>query len=133
MELIINKNLQLKTIQDEFQAHYPYLKIEFYEKPHREGEGTQTKNTIKPEVTLGMLPGFKKEGQLRVRGTMTVAELENSFCQFGLNAQVFRKSGELWLQTIQTDNWTLIQQLEAAIDMAEENSGQVPEDYHEQE
>jgi hypothetical protein len=42
---------------------------------------------------------------------MTVAELERLFVEnFGLNAQVFRRSGTLWLQTSATDNWTLAEQ-----------------------
>ena len=38
-------------------------------------------------------------------------ELEKIFKdQFGLAVQVFRKSGNLWLETTMTDNWTLQQQ-----------------------
>ena len=39
---------------------------------------------------------------------MTVAEFEKRFqVEFGLNAQVFRKSGKVWLETTITDNLTL--------------------------
>jgi hypothetical protein len=42
---------------------------------------------------------------------MKVNELENIFQQkFSLSAQVFRKSGNLWLETTMTDNWSLLQQ-----------------------
>jgi len=27
--------------------------------------------------------------------------------QFGLHVQIFRKSGDLWLQTSKTDEWTI--------------------------
>jgi hypothetical protein len=34
--------------------------------------------------------------------------------KFGINVQVFRKAGELWLQTTITDHWTLAEQERAA-------------------
>jgi hypothetical protein len=42
---------------------------------------------------------------------MTVSELEKSFTEiYGLYTQVFRKSGNIWLVTTITDNWTLNEQ-----------------------
>ena len=42
---------------------------------------------------------------------MKVAELENAFAKsFGFAVQVFRKSGNVWLQTTATDDWTLEEQ-----------------------
>jgi len=42
---------------------------------------------------------------------MKVIDLEKMFKnRFNLSAQVFRKSGNLWLETTMTDNWTLLQQ-----------------------
>lgn len=38
---------------------------------------------------------------------MTVAELEAKLQDHGIFAQVFRKSGDLWLETTRTDGWTL--------------------------
>ena len=64
---------------------------------------------------------------------MKVAELENDFSgQFGLQVQVFRKSGEVWLQTTKTDNWTLIEQNQAALEMNAASAAPELEDYHEQ-
>lgn len=42
---------------------------------------------------------------------MKVSELEKLFKdKFKLAVQVFRKSGNLWLETTMTDNWSLLQQ-----------------------
>ena len=42
---------------------------------------------------------------------MTVNELEQRFSDvYGLGVQVFRKSGNVWLETTVTDGWTLEQQ-----------------------
>lgn len=44
---------------------------------------------------------------------MKVGELEAALKdQFGLTVQVFRHSGNIWLETVLTDKWTLQQQNE---------------------
>ena len=35
---------------------------------------------------------------------------------FGLHVQIFRKSGDIWLQTSSTDHWTLEHHQEKAIE-----------------
>jgi len=40
--------------------------------------------------------------------------------RFGLAAQVFRKSGRVWLETIRTDNWTLNDQNKHGRELSEE-------------
>ena len=42
---------------------------------------------------------------------MSVADLEKAFMnKFGLLTQVFRRSGNIWLETSITDGWSLKQQ-----------------------
>ncbi|MBK6949217.1 MAG: hypothetical protein IPH16_15200 [Haliscomenobacter sp.] len=42
---------------------------------------------------------------------MTVREFEQAFYDtYGLNVQVFRRSGNIWIQTTATDSWTLAEQ-----------------------
>jgi hypothetical protein len=42
---------------------------------------------------------------------MSVADLEKAFMnKFGLLTQVFRRSGNIWLETSITDGWSLRQQ-----------------------
>ena len=46
-----------------------------------------------------------------VKRTRTVAEVENDLKkQFGLPVQIFRLSGNVWIETILTDDWTLEKQ-----------------------
>jgi uncharacterized protein (DUF1697 family) len=52
-----------------------------------------------------------KTGDLIFSAETTVADLENTFFRdFGLSAQVFRRSGNVWLETSATDSWSLMQQ-----------------------
>jgi len=94
-------------VQQDFNNAFPFLKIEFFRNLNRQ-----------PAFTFQeMLPHNKRvaEGQTAVTGgdieinaTMTVKELEKLFKdQFSLAVQVFRRSGNLWLETTMTDGWTL--------------------------
>ena len=52
-----------------------------------------------------------KEDIIEIEERMKVSELEKLFKdKFKLAVQVFRKSGNLWLETTMTDNWSLLQQ-----------------------
>ncbi|GAB3426381.1 hypothetical protein GCM10027516_30200 [Niabella aquatica] len=57
--------------------------------------------------------GLLKEGIVDINGDITVAELGNSFAALGLRTEVFRKSGNVWVETFLTDSWTLQQQNKA--------------------
>lgn len=134
MEIIINKNEKLKDIQQQFQQHYPFLKIEFYRKGHEEGEGSKPKTLLDNNLSIGAVQKAGKEGLLHIRAITKVSELEkNMEEQFGLAVQVFRKSGNVWLQTTKTDDWTLAEQNQAAAEMNESVTAAEPDDYHEQE
>jgi hypothetical protein len=87
------------------------LKLEFYAKHHEEGEGSEAKLQINDELTIGSVRSTHQEGALSIDGHLKVGSLERMFFEkYGLNVQVFRKSGSLWLQTIKTDDWTLTEQ-----------------------
>jgi hypothetical protein len=44
-----------------------------------------------------------------------VQQVEDKFKnELNLNVQIFRKSGDVWLQTTSTDEWTLLEQIERA-------------------
>lgn len=111
MDIIIDKNKRISQIQDEFQNRFPFLKIEFYSKAHALGQGSSNDNLIDASNTLEQAQTKDLDGVMKIQGIMTVAELEGAFAEnFGLFAQVFRKAGKIWLQTIATDQWTLTEQ-----------------------
>ena len=111
MKIIINDHRKIFAIQEEFQKMFPYLKLEFFSKPHSQG-GSSPKKLIKhPSKTLGECRTIHSKGTITITPQMTVAVLEQNMNDvFGLSVQVFRKSGNAWLETSVTDNWTLEQQ-----------------------
>jgi hypothetical protein len=135
MEIVVNKTKMLKTIQEEFQKCFPFLKLEFYSNSHRVGEGSSKKQALNNNLTVGETPQFKKDSTIEIEKSMKVSELEKAFANaFGLNIQVFRKSNNMWLQTTITDNWSLEKQNQNGKEINTVDTT-LPEenDYHEQE
>lgn len=133
--MVINKQKQLKQIQEEFQKQFPFLKLEFYSDFHKQGEGSDKQKRLDNNLTVGQVSRLPAEKSITISEWMKVSELEKVFKDtFGLSVQVFRKSNNLWLQTTITDGWTLSKQNQSAMEMnIDDNSSTSPEDYHEQE
>ena len=109
--MVISDEKKLKDIQAEFSKKFPYLKIEFYAHEHASGEGSPEKEHLDLEQTVGEVRSIHNRGELSIDGHLKVKTLEKNFAeQYGLFVQVFRRSGQLWLQTISTDEWTLTAQ-----------------------
>ena len=112
MRLEINGERLIKEVQEDFTCAYPFLKIEFFRngavRRHRYSE----KEKIDQQQKLKYSWFWKKDnGYVDIEDSTSVLELENALIdEFGLSAQVYRKSGNVWLETIMTDNWTLKQQ-----------------------
>lgn len=109
----ITDDRKIISIQEEFHQKFPYLKIEFYKKPHEKGEGTPDENKVDPYKTVGEVRQKHTAGDLSIHGNLKVETLENQFASdYGLYVQVYRRSKDIWLQTTATDSWTLAEQNE---------------------
>ena len=119
MKIIINDHRKIYALQKEFNEMFPYLKLEFFSKPHRVGAPSSKKIMKHPGKTLGECRAIHFKGTLTITPQMTVAELEQNFSDvYGLSVQVFRKSGKAWLETTVTDNWTLEQQNNQGLELS---------------
>lgn len=114
MQLSIEEQRMIKEVQAEFSAAYPFLKLEFYKNGNTHEKKNVLQKKVEGNIQLGEIMPFKKsEGHLSIADKMTVADIENAFQeQFGLTVELFRRSGNVWLETTMTDNWTLKQQNE---------------------
>lgn len=111
MLIQIADNKKIYTIQEDFHQMFPYLKLEFFSKPHQAGEPSLKKQMKDNNKTLQQCRTVHNEGAITITPGMTVAELEQQFqTLYGLSVQVFRKSGKVWLETTVTDSWTLHEQ-----------------------
>lgn len=111
MNITINDHRKIFAIQEDFNKRFPYLKLEFFSKPHTKGGATSIKLIKHKSQTLGECRTIHNDGEITIVPAMSVAELEQHFGDiYGLGVQVFRKSGKTWLETTVTDNWTLEEQ-----------------------
>jgi hypothetical protein len=111
MKITINDKRKIFAIQEDFNELFPYLKLEFFSKPHKAGGASPKKLLKSNSKTLGECRTIHKTGTISITPQMTVTELEQHFADvYGLSVQVFRKSGKIWLETTVTDSWTLEEQ-----------------------
>jgi hypothetical protein len=125
--LHISPSKHVYELQQEFSKTYPFLRLDFYLSRLTEpGRPVLTKKLITTS-TLLKDAGLKKDGDLDISGTMTVAELEKLITErYGMNVQVVRRSGNIWLETTMTDDWTLQQQNDHGREIT--THGTLPED-----
>jgi len=111
--LRIDKGSSLKNIQKQFSTYYPFLKIEFFKKipvdqPLYKSESFSTEELSK--YLDGFYEGFVNIDVSRKR---TVSEVERDFEKLlGISAHIFRKSGNVWVETTLTNDWPLEEQNE---------------------
>lgn len=111
MHLHIAPERFISEIQKEFNDLFPFLKIEFFNNRSLTRSDFTARQIIPHSRKLCDSQLGIKEGDIEIDEDMKVNELEKLFKnRFNLAAQVFRKSGNLWLETTMTDNWTLLQQ-----------------------
>lgn len=114
MQLSIKGERLIADVQQEFSNAYPFLKIEFFRNGSERQSRYPASLKISSHARLREAWVLKKDsGLVNLSDSMTVLQLEEALMdEFGLSAQVFRKSGNIWLETTMTDHWTLKQQNE---------------------
>ncbi len=108
MNLTIRPSRLISEIQSEFNKMFPYLKLEFFRKKTGKRLDYSVNNIIRHNQKLAEGQVQPVDGLIDIQPGMTVKELESHFRnEFSLSVQVFRRSGNVWLETTMTDNWTL--------------------------
>lgn len=113
MELRLKKTTTIRDVKKQFSSLFPFLKLEFFIYHHNVKEGSALGREVNDELHLSDITGVLKEDTLTFEPSITVARLEQKLQnEYGLPVQIFRKSGKLWIETIETDNWSLQKQNE---------------------
>jgi len=129
MKSSIARQLLIKEVQNEFSNAYPFLKVDFTrgrgEKrvaPYAGPANAAGNSQVQPgenEEPVNEIARKLLWDEFGVTDNMKVSELELLLqYEFGLPAQLLRKSGNLWLETRMTQHWTLRQQNDHGQDMA---------------
>ena len=119
MEILINDSRVISEIQSDFSKEFPFLKIEFFDAPYSEKKALPKSKIFSNDKKLGSCRRMHNTGRLQITGSSTVSSVESEFWKkFGLSVQVFRKSGNLWIETSLTDSWTLEQQNREGLELS---------------
>jgi hypothetical protein len=111
MKLHIKDTRSVAEVQKEFSKSFPYLKIEFFDIQHVDTKASPKSKMFPHDKKLSVCRKKHNEGSVEVNPAYTVSQLEiELWDKFGLSTQVFRKSGNLWIETSLTDSWTLQRQ-----------------------
>lgn len=113
MIITITNKTTIKDVQRKINIAYPFIKIEFSDKPHRKGEPTKNAHWYDPSFKLLDMGKNKEPGWLVLQPWHKTGFVEDLFeNRFGLHAQIFRKENNQWMQTAGTDVFTLEEQNE---------------------
>lgn len=108
MELHIKNQMTISELQKQFSVEFPYLKIEFFDIPHTSSNKLTKAHLFPAGRLLGVCRKMRNEGIIIINPEDTVEKLENIFWnEYGLSAEVFRRSGNLWIETSLSNSWTL--------------------------
>ncbi len=125
MQINIYPSKKISEVQAEFHSEFPFLKLEFFRNLKK-----RENSPLSPELSLGKIQPETPDGLLQFEKNTTVGELEHRLqSDFKLNAQVFRLSGNVWLETTLTDQWTLQKQNEHGRELSQAPSEDSAEDF----
>ena len=111
MHLHITPKSKISDIQNEFNRLFPFLKIEFFNNKSFARSNFSASHLIPHHRKIGECQLGIEDTAIELENEMKVSDLEKIFKeQFSLAVKVLRKSGNLWLETTMTDNWSLQQQ-----------------------
>ena len=118
--LVIDKKQTLWALKEEFNKWFPFLKIEFFHEKINKNVRNPKNLLIQTNELICHLQEKQLIGKIPFSLSTTVKEIEEAFLQeYGLYMQVFRKSGNIWLETTTTNDWTLAMQNEEGRCIAE--------------
>jgi hypothetical protein len=110
----------IQKVQEEFNQAYPFLKIEFRKTGRENAVPVDSTNLGTTEQIRDSAKALL-EKEIGLSDQLKVSGLETALGHlFGTTAQVYRRSGNFWLGTNMSREWTLRQQNDHASDIADE-------------
>lgn len=108
MKIEITDHRKIYTVQKEFMELFPFLKIEFFEKPHTSVGASGRKSISHSAKTIGSCRTNHRKGFVTITPNMTVRELQQTFSDvYGLTIQISAKAPGGWLDASVKDGWSL--------------------------
>ena len=113
MKLYLSPELKIREIKKGFVNEFPYLKLEFFNHKHLPGERDPFTQRVSDASSLFEVTGDMMKTEIDINPKQTVSELKQIFRRkLNIHIQIFRRSKYIWIETTQTDNFTLEKQNE---------------------
>jgi hypothetical protein len=133
MKINISNQLTIGALQKEFTSLFPYLRLAIY-RPVWNQSLLHLMDELPQDIQLEDFQKTLDEIKFSIVPSDKVVDVEQQFKKYyKLEVQVMRHSGNAWLITDATDNYTLEEQNNLGGEMAEPVAVAEPFDIHEQE
>jgi hypothetical protein len=124
MLIEIDDTKTIADIQERFSLCFPYLKLEFYRKPHHWEGSSPARHLIDPAIRVGDIRKAHNPEILEIKSWDKTGEVEQMFKRIlGLHPQIFRLENNEWKQSKASDNLTLARQTEIAMNTKRDYRG----------
>ena len=134
LKLEIGDERTIGELKKEFSAQFPFLRLTFFSATKGNTNLNPLQQIVDETKQLKSLRKLHNEGELVFSGEDKVGTIEKKLLEkFGLAVQIFRRSGDNWLLTSSTDDYTLNRQNALGKEMSEHVPSPEPEDIHEHE
>ena len=108
MHIQVNDTTTIRSMAETFSDFYPYLKLEFYNRPPDKFNTYSEDDLIFPGKTIGEIMQAHAPAIIEILPLSKVAHIENEFMQrLGLPIQILRKEKSHWEQTTGMNDFTL--------------------------
>lgn len=132
MEIKFTPETTIEEIQHQFISLFPHLKLGFFRDLNQDQILTANELIRNDKVKISELSDVAISGTFVLDPFKTILDFEKSILlQYGLQVQVFRKSGNAWLVTTSTDSKTFAEQEALALEMNRPVEKAESSDYHE--
>lgn len=133
MTIQINNRLFIGDIQKKFSEAFPFLQLFFF-RPTWNPMLIRLQPQLPATKQLQDFHKAVKPCEFNITPQDKVSTVEQNFRdQYALEVQVMRRSGNNWLMTKETDNYTLEQQNALGQEISTPIPADEPDDIHEQE
>ena len=108
MKITIRGNRKVSEIQQEFNAIFPFLNLEFLDLPENKLLNHISSRQIHPNLSLKDIREKHEDGELVIHRQMTIMQLEHILSDdFGIQAKVLVKQGDKWVGCALNGYWML--------------------------
>ena len=112
MEITLSQDDTVLDLKQAFVEAFSGLKLELFKKAHGDSQSSSARMRVKGVEPLADLVTCNLPCTVKLDEAIKVSEVESAFEeQTGLHVQVFRKMRGVWIETVQTDHYTLTEQM----------------------